>query len=319
MTRVAAIDCGTNSIRLLVADTVGTGAGAHLVPVERLMEIVRLGQDVDRTGRLADEALARTFAATRRYAERIERLGAVRVRFVATSATRDAVNRDQFTTGVREILGVAPEVVSGAEEAELSFAGATGDLVAARMPAPYLVVDIGGGSTELVRGGTGSDATRVLAGASIDVGSVRLTERHLHADPPTSDQVEAARGDIHRALHAAAERVPLAEAGTVVGLAGTVTTVAAMVAGLREYDSARIHLARLTADQVAVAAHRLLRMTMAERGGLAFLHPGRADVIAGGALLLTEILAAIGAAELVASEHDILDGIALGMLADPRA
>ena len=311
--RVAAVDCGTNSIRLLIAELdPATGAAREL---DRRMEIVRLGQGVDATGRLADEALARTFAACERYAEQIARLDAGRIRFVATSATRDAANRDEFTAGVRSRLGVEPEVITGAEEANLSFAGATGALAAASAepggpayPTPYLVVDIGGGSTEFV---LGTDA--VQAARSVDIGCVRMTERHLVGDPPTAGQIGAARADIDRAIDLAAETVPLGEARSLVGLAGSVTTVAAIALGLDEYDRDRVHLARIPAEQVRAVAGDLLSMTRQQRAAVPSMHPGRVDVIGAGALVLARIVERLGLPEVIVSEHDILDGIAASM------
>jgi exopolyphosphatase / guanosine-5'-triphosphate,3'-diphosphate pyrophosphatase len=307
MTRVAAIDCGTNSIRLLVADVDPAGG---LRDLDRRMEIVRLGQDVDRTGSLAPEALERTFAAAEVYAAAIRDLGAERTRFVATSASRDASNRQEFVDGIRERLGVEPEVVSGAEEAALSFAGATGDLLAAGAPGPYLVVDIGGGSTEFVRGTTSVEAAR-----SVDMGCVRLTERHLHDDPPTRAQVDAVIDDISLAIDDAASVVAVDEARTLVGLAGSVTTVVALALGLDAYDAHRIHHARVSAAQVAAVTADLLAATRAERAGLAVMHPGRVDVIGGGALVLDTIMRRCGFDAVVASEHDILDGIAFSAAA----
>jgi len=305
VTRVAAIDCGTNSIRLLVADL--DAERSTLTDVDRRMEIVRLGQDVDRTGLLAPEALARTFAACDRYADVVRRTGASRVRFVATSATRDVANRDQFAAGVRDRFGVEPEVVSGDVEAELSFTGATRELAGSDLDRPFLVVDIGGGSTELVLGDPGA-APR--AGRSVDVGSVRMTERHLAADPPTPAQVAAARTDVEAAVRLAGETVPLSEAGTLVGLAGSVTTVAAMALDLPAYQPDRIHHAHVPAEDVRRVARRLLTMTHDERAALPFLHPGRVDVIGAGALILTVVLDHVPVHEVVVSEHDILDGIA---------
>lgn len=308
MPRVAAVDCGTNSIRLLVADVdpvVGT-----LADLDRRMTIVRLGQGVDRTGRLAPEALERTFAACRGYAEVVQELGAERLRFVATSASRDAENRDEFVDGVREILGVEPEVVTGDEEAHLSFTGATRELGGAdASETPYLVVDIGGGSTEFVLGSTDVDAAR-----SVDVGCVRMTERHLHSDPPSENETAAARKDIEAAIDRAAEVVPLERARTLVGLAGSVTTVAAMALDLPEYDSERIHRSRISAEQVHDVAIRLLAMTREQRAALPFMHPGRVDVIGGGALVLRTLLERTGSDAVVTSEHDILDGIGLSLL-----
>ena len=304
--RVAAVDCGTNSIRLLVADLdPDTGAETE---IERRMEIVRLGQGVDATGRLADEALERTFAACDRYAEAIRGHGAEQVRFVATSATRDASNRDAFVAGVRERLGVEPEVISGHEEAELSFRGATSALATAAVAhdTPYLVVDIGGGSTEFVLG-TGT----VEAARSVDVGCVRMTERHLNDDPPTLAQVTAARRDIDAAIDLAAQTVDLSRAKTLVGLAGSVTTIAAIALGLEEYDRARVHLSRIPAEVIRQTAADLLAMSHAQRAAIPVIHPGRVDVIAAGALILAQIVERLGLPELVVSEHDILDGIAL--------
>jgi exopolyphosphatase/guanosine-5'-triphosphate,3'-diphosphate pyrophosphatase len=304
--RVAGIDCGTNSIRLLVADVDSETGALH--ELERRMEIVRLGQGVDRTGRLAPEALDRTFAALRGYEGLIRKHGVERVRMVATSATRDAANRDEFTAGVVEILGVAPDVATGAEEAALSFAGATRDLPAS-VATPYLVVDIGGGSTEFVLGSSTAEAAR-----SVDIGCVRLTERHLHDDPPTLEQIAAARADIVAALNTVAQEVPLERAASLVGLAGSVTTVAAIALDLTAYDPSVIHHARIPAAQVREVTQRLLSMSRAERAALPVMHPGRVDVIGAGALVLDAVLSHLGLPEFVVSEHDILDGIALSLI-----
>ncbi|MER6476948.1 Ppx/GppA phosphatase family protein [Streptomyces filamentosus] len=303
MTRVAGIDCGTNSIRLLVAD-VHPGT-RELVELDRRMTIVRLGQGVDRTGRLAPEALERTFAACREYAAVIEELGAERIRFVATSASRDAENRQDFVDGVVAILGVEPEVISGDQEAAFSFAGATGEL---RGDDRRLVVDIGGGSTEFVVGNRHVEAAR-----SVDIGCVRLTERHVRHDPVTAEEAEAIRADVRAALDLAAEAVPIASADTLVGLAGSVTTVAAIALGLPEYDSAKVHHSRISAERVAEVTGMLLASTHDERAAIPVVHPGRVDVIVAGALVLQEIVERVGAAEVVVSEHDILDGIALSV------
>jgi exopolyphosphatase/guanosine-5'-triphosphate,3'-diphosphate pyrophosphatase len=305
-TRVAAIDCGTNSIRLLIADL--DPATGSITDLDRRMLIVRLGQDVDRTGRLAPEALERTFAACREYAAVIAEHGVdpAHTRFVATSASRDAENSADFTKGVREILGVEPEVVSGDEEAQLSFTGATKELTGSSVAAPYLVFDLGGGSTEFVLGGQTVHAAR-----SVDIGCVRLTERHFAGvEVPTAERVAAARADIEAALDLAAEAVPLTEAASLVGLAGTVTTVAAIALDLPAYDSSVIHHSRLALAQVREVAERLLGATHAERAAIPVMHPGRVDVIAAGALVLLSIMERTGAPELVVSEHDILDGIA---------
>ncbi|MFG3169564.1 exopolyphosphatase [Streptomyces sp. NPDC048200] len=309
MTRVAAIDCGTNSIRLLVADA--DPETGELADLDRRMTIVRLGQGVDRTGRLAPEALERTFAACREYAAVIKEHGAERLRFVATSASRDAENRDDFVRGVLDILGVEPEVISGDQEAEFSFTGATLELKGSDdLAKPYLVVDIGGGSTEFVVG-----ADTVRAARSVDVGCVRMTERHLvHdgdvTDPPTAEQVAAMRADIEAALDLAAETVPLREARTLVGLAGSVTTVSAIAQELPAYDPAAIHHSRIPVERVRAITEWLLRSTHAERAAVPSMHPGRVDVIGAGALVLLSIMERTGAREVVVSEHDILDGIA---------
>ncbi|MGP3971803.1 Ppx/GppA phosphatase family protein [Streptomyces sp. 6N223] len=311
-TAAAAIDCGTNSIRLLIAEA--DPATGVLTDLDRRMEIVRLGQGVDRTGRLAPEALDRTFAACRRYADAIRAHGIPpeRIRFVATSASRDAENREDFTRGVKEILGTVPEVITGEEEAELSFTGATRELAGRPgIDPPHLVVDIGGGSTEFVLGDG-----RVRAARSVDIGCVRLTERHLLredgriADPPAPEQVAAIAADIDAALDLAARRVPLAEAHTLVGLAGSVTTVAAIALDLPAYDSAAIHHTRVPVARVREITGRLLAATHAERAAIPVMHPGRVDVIGAGALVLLRVMERIGAAEVVVSEHDILDGIA---------
>ncbi|MFJ1998576.1 Ppx/GppA phosphatase family protein [Streptomyces asiaticus] len=315
MTRVAAVDCGTNSIRLLVADA--DPATGELIELDRRMKIVRLGQGVDRTGRLAPEALERTFAACREYAEAVRELGAERIRFVATSASRDAENREEFVRGVVEILGVEPEVITGDQEAEFSFTGATKELTGHdHVAGPYLVVDIGGGSTEFVEGDDGVRAAR-----SVDIGCVRLTERHLVVDgritdPPTEDQIAAIRADVERALDLAERTVPLsracrpADGHALVGLAGSVTTVAGIALGLKEYDSSAIHHSRITLGQVREITARLLGSSHAERAAIPVLHPGRVDVIGAGALILLSIMERTGAEEVVVSEHDILDGLA---------
>ncbi len=310
--RVAAVDCGTNSIRLLVADV---GAEGRLTDVVRRMEVVRLGQGIDRTGVIAPEAMERTLAATATYAAQCRDLGAEAVRFVATSASRDARNADEFVAGVRAAFGdldVTPEVVAGDVEARLSFAGATGDLAALGVPGPYLVVDLGGGSTELVRGTTG-----VEAGLSMDVGCVRMTERHLHSDPPSHTEVSAVRRDVGTALDAAAAVVSFSGIRAVVGLAGSITTVTAHALGLRAYEPTAIHLARLSMGQHRAAARDLLGMSRAERASLGFMHPGRVDVIGAGALVWHEVLGHVAEqspdAVVVTSEHDILDGIALSL------
>jgi exopolyphosphatase / guanosine-5'-triphosphate,3'-diphosphate pyrophosphatase len=304
--RVAAIDCGTNSIRLLVADLPApeSGPAAPLTDVVRRMEIVRLGAGVDRTGRLAADAIERTRVALADYADQIAGLGVDRVRMVATSASRDASNATDFTAMVRATIGVDPEVVSGDEEARLSFDGAVRGL-AATEPAPYLVVDIGGGSTEFVTG-----TQTVDRAISMDIGCVRMTERHLVTDPPTAAEVAAAERDITAAVRHALDVVPGRDAKTLVGLAGSVTTVAAIALGLTAYDPERIHHARISATDVGRVTDDLLAATRAQRLAIPVMHPGRADVIAAGALILRTVMAESGATAVVASEHDILDGIA---------
>lgn len=310
MTRVAGIDCGTNSIRLLIADPLDGG----LADVERLMKVVRLGQGVDATGRLADEALQRTFAAAEEYAGLIREHGAEAVRFVATSATRDAENRQVFVDGIRERLGVEPEVISGDEEAALSFAGAV-SVLPADGPSPVLVVDLGGGSTEFVLG----DRAGVRAARSVDIGCVRLTERHLAADPPTAGQVAAAEADVDAALDLVEQAVPLGETAVLVGVAGSVTTITAHALRLAAYDPARIHGTSLDGATVARACTELLEMTRDQRAALPYMHPGRVDVIGAGALIWRRVLKRVEAASggrvagATTSEHDILDGIALSV------
>ncbi len=377
--RVAAIDCGTNSLRLLVADV--DPRAATLADHVRRMEIVRLGQGVDATGRLTPDALARTFSVLEEYAEIIKDASASALRMVATSATRDAANSAEFIHGVIRILRVQPEVLTGDQEAFLSFTGATAELAragpatgpgpgAAGRPAgeqlapPYLVVDIGGGSTEFVLGGTGGSspaaacsdrpapgdtapggavlgqtapsgaavgdtapggavagtvvADGVCAAVSVDIGCVRMTERHLRSDPPTAAEIDAATADIDAAIDATAARMPVRSARTLVGLAGSVTTVAGIALGLPAYDASRIHHARIGALNVHAVARMLLSQTRDQRARIGVMHPGRVDVIGAGALVLDRILTQLGYGEVVASEHDILDGIAWS-LAGTRA
>lgn len=308
MTRVAAVDCGTNSLRLLIAD-VDRAAGT-LQDVDRRMEIVRLGQGVDATGLMDPAAMARALAVTADYAARCRALGVERVRFVATSATRDARNRDDFSAGVRGALGVEPEVIAGAEEARLSFVGATlGSIVGAA--APVLVVDIGGGSTEFV---LGDPSDGIEAAISVDIGCVRLTERHLHSDPPSPTELAAATADVEEALDRVAGAVDLTRPRSLIGLAGSVTTVTAHALLLPGYDSARIHGAGLPVGEVAVACTELILAGRAERAAMPFMHPGRVDVIGAGALVWSLVVGrvarACGLTEVLTSEHDILDGIA---------
>lgn len=301
---VAAIDCGTNTVKLLVGTQPFTGPD-----VVRENRMVRLGQGVDATGRLADEALERAFAALDEYAELIRERGVPteNIRFCATSATRDATNAAVFAAGVRERLGVEPEVLSGVEEAGLAFAGAVRDL-RVRPAQPVLVVDIGGGSTELILG----DASPQVA-CSLDIGSVRLHERHVRSDPASMQDVQACVRDIDEALESAP--VDIAAAASVVGVAGTITTVAAGVLDLPAYDRDAIDQVRLPFDEVHALVGRLVGMTVAERLELPWMHPGRADVIDAGALILSRVLLRASVAELVVSEADILDGIAWSITA----
>jgi exopolyphosphatase/guanosine-5'-triphosphate,3'-diphosphate pyrophosphatase len=314
VSRVAAIDCGTNSIRLLVADVPAEGAHTDLL---RRMEVVRLGEGVDATGRLAPQAIERTRAALAGYAAAARDLGAVDVRMVATSASRDAANRADFEDMVLATLGRLPDVVPGSEEAELSFLGATASLDAAARAhgaepprAPFLVVDIGGGSTELIRGA--SLTAPPSAAHSMDIGSVRLHERHLRSDPPTRAEVSACVGDIERHLDACP--VSPVRAATVVGVAGSVTSVAAGVLDLPAYDRDAVDQAVLAVDDVHAMVDRLVGMTVAERLSLPWLHPGRADVIAAGALILSRVLRRTTVESLLVSEADILDGIAWSLV-----
>ena len=281
------------------------------------MRIVRLGQGVDATGAFAPEAIERTRVALGEYAEIIRDTGATAVRMVATSATRDASNRDDFFAMTREVLGaVIPgaeaEVITGDEEARLSFAGAVGELDASE--GPFVVVDLGGGSTEVVLG----DDAGVHAAYSTDVGCVRVTERCLHDDPPTTEQVDDARAFAAERLAQAFERVPVEQARTWVGVAGTMTTLSAVAQDLPEYDAERVHLSRLSVGQLHDVANRLVSMTHDERAALGPMHPGRVDVIGGGAIVTTvladELARRAGIDELVVSEHDILDGIAMSVL-----
>lgn len=316
MTRVAALDCGTNSVRLLVADVTVDAAGAGVKhDVHREMQIVRLGEGVDRTGELAPAALERTRLALVDYAATCGRLGVAATRLVATSATRDARNRAAFAAMVQDTLGVAPEVVSGREEAQLSFDGATRGLDPAE--GPFLVIDIGGGSTEFVLG-TGGPAGAVTAAISVDIGCVRLTERHLAGDPPSAAEVEAATADIEGALSRVRAAVPVEQARTAVGLAGTVTTVAALALGLPAYDAEQIHLSRLSGAAAGDVGRRLLGQTRAQRAALPVMHPGRVDVIGAGALVLSTAMTRLGLDDLLVSEADILDGIAWSVPSPPH-
>ena len=297
--RVGVVDCGTNSIRLLIADIEGN----NFREVTRQMQVVRLGQGVDETNQFHPDALERTFTAVDLYAAEIVRRGVEKIRFCATSATRDATNRNIFIDGVKERLGIEPEVISGDEEARLSFAGATREFN--RTDGPFLVVDIGGGSTEFVLG-----TDTVESAISVNIGCVRMSERHFHNDPPTADEATIARSDIQNAIDIASASVDIKSAKTLVCVAGTATTVAAAALNLPEYDRYAIHLSRISADQVHAVSDRFLTMTRDERAALGYMHPGRVDVITAGSLVLSKIVKATGAKEFVASENDILDGMA---------
>ena len=310
--RVAAIDCGTNSIRLLIADR----DGSRLRDVHREMRIVRLGEGVDATGRLGAEALARTEAALVDYADLLRRHRVPNVRMVATSATRDAANRDDFFDMTAAVLGaVVPgavaEVITGTEEAQLSFRGAIGELDPAQ--APFVVVDLGGGSTEVVLG----DSSGVHASYSADIGCVRMTERCLHSDPPTAAEVADARAVVRERLAEALAVVPVEQARTWVGVAGTFTTIAALAHGLPTYDSDAIHLSSVAFPELLAVCDQLIGMTRVQRAALGPMHEGRVDVIGGGAIVVQELAADLGmragVIECIVSEHDILDGIALSI------
>ena len=310
MTRVAAFDCGTNSLRLLVTDIdVAAGTSREVV---REMEVVRLGQGVDRTGHLAEASLQRVFAAVEGYMQQVRDLDVAHVRFCATSAARDADNAEEFLSGIRDRVGVRPEILVGDDEARTSFAGAVRDLP--DLPEPLLVLDIGGGSTELILGS--ADGT-IEAAHSLDIGSVRLNERHLHTDPPTKEEIAAAVGDIDRTLDTS--DVDPARAASVIGVAGTVTTLAAGVLGLQAYEPELIHRSVLRPDAVQGMVAQLLTMLTEQRKALGYMHPGRADVIGAGGLILDRILRRTTVGSMLVSEHDILDGIAWSMVATGEA
>jgi exopolyphosphatase/guanosine-5'-triphosphate,3'-diphosphate pyrophosphatase len=301
--RVAAVDIGTNSVRLLVADVDGTTPrDAKVVPLDRRMRITRLGQGVDRARALAPEAIDRTTAVLREYRDALEEHAVTQVRATATSAARDATNRDAFFTAARDALGVMPELISGDEEAGLSFLGATADLDA---PAPYLVVDIGGGSTEFV---LGTDAPVGLV--SLDMGCVRVTEQFLHSDPPEPEELSNAVAVVRDLVAEVPREIPGArDAATLVGLAGTVTTIAAVELGIPEYDPEKIHHFRLTRVAAEDVFRTLATESAAQRAHNPGLEPGRVDVIVGGAAVLVGILRVLGFDELLVSEADILDGL----------
>lgn len=309
MSTYAAIDCGTNAIRLLIAEVDDSG---NFREIDRRMLTVRLGEGIDATGEFAPAALERTFAAVDQYAERLGECGVSRVRMVATSASRDARNAAEFVAGVRARLGVDPEVISGSQEAALSFLGAVRGLPG--LTSPLLVADIGGGSTELVRGDAATAG--IEASFSMNIGCVRMTERHLHSDPPSKAEIDRTVATIDEALDSALDVVPTDDVMAFVGLAGTVTTISALAHGLPEYDAAAIHGSRTNLTQVEEVTDRLLRMTRAKRAAEPVMHPGRVDVIAGGALVLRQIMRRLPVSEVIAGETDILDGIVYTLAGD---
>ena len=296
--RVAAIDCGTNSIRLLIADIDGT----NFREIVREMEIVRLGQGVDKTGQFHPDAITRTLAAVDSYARTIAAKGVEKIRFCATSATRDATNRDLFINGVKERLGIEPEVIPGEVEAALSFQGATKDFN--KTEGPFLVIDIGGGSTEFVFG-----TDKVEFAKSMNIGCVRMSERHFTGGEAEPGQIAEATADIDEAIAQAAKIVPIKDAKTLIAVAGTATTVAAAALDLPGYDRYSIHLSRISAEKTHAISKQFLAMSRDARAALGYMHPGRVDVIGAGALVLSRIMYATGASEFVASESDILDGM----------
>jgi exopolyphosphatase/guanosine-5'-triphosphate,3'-diphosphate pyrophosphatase len=301
--RVAAIDCGTNSIRLLIADIDGN----NFREITRQMEVVRLGQGVDKTGAFHPDAIARTLAAVDLYAAEMAKRGVEKIRFCATSATRDATNRALFIDGVKERLGIEPEVIAGEVEAALSFQGATKDFD--KSQGPFLVIDIGGGSTEFVFGTDSVEAAR-----SMNIGCVRMSERHFTGDQPDPGQIASAIEDIDEAIRQAAKSVPITDAKTVIMVAGTATTVAAAALDLPAYDRYAIHLSRISAERTHQISTELLRETREQRAAHGYMHPGRVDVIGAGSLVLDRIMLATGATEFVASESDILDGMAWSLV-----
>jgi len=303
VSRVAAIDCGTNSIRLLIADITDD----NFKEVLRTMEIVRLGQGVDQNKAFHPDAINRTLSAVRLFKDQIAGKGVEKIRFCATSATRDATNRNLFIDGVREILGIEVEVIPGEEEAELSFIGATKEL--RQSDAPFLVVDIGGGSTEFVFGNEKVDFAK-----SVNIGCVRMSERHLNTQPPSMAQIAQAIVDIDIAITQAAAVVPITTAKTLVAVAGTATTVAAAALELTDYDRHMIHLSRISASNVHKVAASFQSMNKDQIASLGFMHPGRVDIITAGSLVLSRIMAATGASEFVASESDILNGMAWSLI-----
>jgi exopolyphosphatase/guanosine-5'-triphosphate,3'-diphosphate pyrophosphatase len=298
----AAIDCGTNAIRLLIARV----DGDHVTDLVREMRTVRLGEGVDTTGVFSEAALERTFAAAREYAELLSNHDVKKMRFIATSASRDVTNRDAFSAGIKTILGVEPEVISGDEEAELSYSGALSGL---DVKGSVLVADIGGGSTEFVTALSNGS----LVSRSVNIGCVRMTERHLHSDPPTQPEITSAVSDIDHHIEDVRRTVPINSETIFIGLAGSVTTVAAMALGLREYDADVIHGSIVSREQVESVTDKLLQMTHRERANLGFMHPGRVDIIGGGALVLRESMRLLGFDKVLVSEKDLLDGVVLSL------
>jgi exopolyphosphatase / guanosine-5'-triphosphate,3'-diphosphate pyrophosphatase len=301
MSTVAAIDCGTNSTRLLVHD------GARIL--ERLMVITRLGQGVDATGRLADDAIARTVAVLRDFRAVMDRHGVERVRMAATSAARDAANRDEFFATAEAVVGARPELLAGDEEGRLSFLGATSDLDPA--DGPFLVLDIGGGSTEFVVGarpGVADDAS------SIRIGSVRLTERAVRSDPPTTEDLGRLRELVAAGIDEAARATPVERARTFVSVAGTATTIQAIALGLGRYDPDVIHRSWLTVAEAERVLAALAEMTNEQRAAIRVMAPGRGDVIVAGGVILVEVMRRFGFDRTLVSETDILDGLAFEML-----
>jgi exopolyphosphatase/guanosine-5'-triphosphate,3'-diphosphate pyrophosphatase len=303
MSQVAVIDCGTNSIRLLIAEI----SGSTFKEVVRTMEIVRLGQGVDENKAFHPDAINRTLLAVKSFKEIIDRNKVDKIRFCATSATRDAMNRNLFIDGVRDILNVQVEVIPGEEEAALSFTGATYQLD--QGAGPFLVVDIGGGSTEFVYGDK-----KVISAKSVNIGCVRMSERHLTNQPPTMDQIASAIVDIDIAITHAAVSVPINSAKSLIAVAGTATTVAAAALDLSKYDRDLIHLSKISADKVHKVAQMFQSMNKSEISALPYMHEGRVDVITAGSLVLSRVMAATGAVEFVASESDILDGMAFSLI-----
>lgn len=319
---VAAIDCGTNSIRLKIAQVSEHGM-KDIVP--RMLRVVRLGQGIDETHRFADDALERVRAAAREFAQVLKEHPVDAIRFVATSATRDAENREIFEQMMVDELGVCPEVISGTEEAALSFLGATSVVSRDELRPPYLVVDLGGGSTELVLGGDGDSlpAHKVAAAYSMNVGSVRMTERHLHTDPPTEEEIQSAIDDVDKHIDEAFKVVPAGRVRTIIGVSGTVTTMAALAMGLQHYDHTAVDGVRIALEQAYEVNNRFLRMTRERRRTYATIHPGRVDVVGGGAVVWSRVLERLAKAAyddhggvsetFVASEHGLLDGITLDL------